>query len=108
MQVLFCGDKNVLIPEHLISLSIFWSQLCVSCSQLCVVFPDLYVSPWEWTSMVDLLYPCTWQTKVLSASFQFATQRSFHLPLLKISMDPLEGKPFLVRKRTGKAGEENG
>ena len=61
---------------------------------------------------MDSLYPCAWQTEFLSTSFQFATQRYFHVPWLKIPIDPLEGKPSIVRKRTGnsrkKAGENFG
>ena len=103
IQLLFWGDKNVLIPEHLISLLILSSQFCVSCSQLWVVFPKLFVSPFESTFRLDPLYPCAWQTKFLSVSFQLVTHRSFHLPLLKISIDPLDGKPFIMRKRTEKS-----
>ena len=39
--------ENVFIPEHVISLLIFSSQFCVSCSQLWVVFPELFVPLFE-------------------------------------------------------------
>ena len=65
------------------------------------MFPEQFALLFEWPSRMDPLYPCAWQTKSLSTLFQFATQRYFHLPLLKISMDPLEGKAPIVRKRTG-------
>ena len=68
-----------------------------------MVFPKLFVPLFESTSRLDPLYPCAWQTKFLSASFQLVTHRSFHLPLLKISIDPLDGKPFIMRKRTEKS-----
>ena len=96
-QLLFWGHK--IVPEHLISLSIFSSQFCVSCSQLWDVFPEPFFSRCKSTSKVDPLYPCTWQT--LSTLSQFAMQICFHVPLLKISNDPLEGKPSTVWKRTG-------
>ena len=98
---------NVLIPEHLISLLIFSSQSCVSCSQLWVVFLKLFVPLVEQTPRLDPLYPCAWQTKFLSASFQFVVQRSFHVPLLKICNDPLDGKPFFVGRRTEKSRKKS-
>ena len=80
-QLSFRGDENVfIIPEHLISVFIFSSQFFVRFSQLWVVFPELFVPLFEWTSRLDPLYPCAWQTKLLSASSQFATQRYFHVP----------------------------
>ena len=63
-----------------------------------MVFPELFVPLLGWTPRLDPLYPCAWQTKFLSTTSQFATQRSFHVPLLKIPMDPLEGQPPVVRK----------
>ena len=100
-QLLFWGHKIVIISEHLISLSIFSSQFCVNCSQLWDVFPEPFFSRCQSISKVDPLYPCTWQTSSLSTLSQFAMQSCFHVPLLKISIDPLEGKPSTVRKRTG-------
>ena len=105
-QISFCGDKNVWLPEHLISVLIFSSQFCARFSQLWVVFPGLFVPLFEWTSRLDPLNPCAWQTKVLSTSSQFATQRYFHVPSLRISIDPLEEKPSIVRKRTGNSRKE--
>ena len=97
------GGEIVLIPEHLISQLIFSSQSCVSCSQLRVVFPGLFVPLFEQTPRLDPLYPCAWQTKFLSASFQFVMQRSFHVSLLKTCNDPLDGKPSIVKRRTEKS-----
>ena len=61
----------------------------------------LFVPLFERTPRLDPLYPCAWQTKFLSKTSQFATQRSFHVPLLKNAMDPLEGQSFVLRKLTG-------
>lgn len=107
IELSFWGE-NILIPEHLISLFIFSSQFCVSRSQLWLVFPELFAPLFEETPKLDPLYPCTWQTKFLSASFQFVMQRSCHVPLLNICIDPLDGKPFIVRKRTGKSRKQIG
>lgn len=102
----FWGQSNVIIPEHLISLSILSLQFCASCSHLWGVFSELFVSLCQSTPELDPLYPCTWQTNILSSSSQFALQRGFHAPLLKISIDPFEGKPSTVWKRTGNSRKQ--
>ena len=104
----FWGQKNVIIPEQLISLSILSLQFCASCSQLWGVFSELFVSLCVSFFKLDPLYPCILQTNILSLSSQFALQRGFHAPLLKISIDPFEGKPSIVWKRTGKSRKKNG
>ena len=68
-----------------------------------MVFSALFIPPCQSTSEVNPLYPCAWQTKFLSVLSQYAMQRCFHVRLMKISIDSLEGKPSIVRKRTEKS-----